>query len=382
MERAGHVYSRISNPTVAVLEERMAALEGGVGAIATASGQAALHLAVATLMDAGSHIVASGGALRRLAQPARLHAEKVRHRDDFCFAPRSGKFSQSHKSEYAPAVRRNAGQSGTRRPRHPGGLEDRARGRPAAAGGRDLHHAVPDEALRAGRRPAVPLGHQVPRRPRHRHRRRAGRLGPLRLGEERQISAAHRALCRLPQHGFRGGIGHARLPAARAARRPARFRRLHGADDRVPDPAGHRDAAPAHAAARGEHEESGCVSVRRILRSKKFFIRKFRDHPDHELAKKLLPKGCGAVFSFDIKGGREAGRKFIESLRVFSHLANVGDAKSLVIHPATHHALPHVGRGPEEGGHRTGHDTAVDRPRGRGRPDRGPRAGLRAAAKA
>jgi len=58
-------------------------------------------------------------------------------------------------------------------------------------------------------------------------------------------------------------------------------------------------------------------------------------HPDHELSKKLLPKGCGAVFSFDIKGGREAGRKFIESLRVFSHLANVGDAKSLVIHPAT-----------------------------------------------
>src|ERR1700686_295510 len=59
LERAGHVYSRISNPTVAVLEERIAALEGGVGAIATASGQAALHLAIATLMDAGSHIVAS-----------------------------------------------------------------------------------------------------------------------------------------------------------------------------------------------------------------------------------------------------------------------------------------------------------------------------------
>jgi len=65
------------------------------------------------------------------------------------------------------------------------------------------------------------------------------------------------------------------------------------------------------------------------------------DHPDHALAKKLLPKGCGAVFSFDIKGGREAGRKFIESLRVFSHLANVGDAKSLVIHPAstTHYRM-------------------------------------------
>src|SRR6266550_6420728 len=59
MERGGHVYSRISNPTNAVLEERVAALEGGAGAIATASGQAALHLAIATLAGAGSHIVSS-----------------------------------------------------------------------------------------------------------------------------------------------------------------------------------------------------------------------------------------------------------------------------------------------------------------------------------
>src|SRR6202012_3159380 len=59
MERSGHVYSRISNPTVAVFEERVAALENGAGAIGTASGQAALHLAIATLMGAGAHIVAS-----------------------------------------------------------------------------------------------------------------------------------------------------------------------------------------------------------------------------------------------------------------------------------------------------------------------------------
>src|SRR3546814_8821176 len=58
LERAGHIYSRISNPTVAVLEERLAALEGGVGPLCTASGQAALHLAIATLMGAGGHIVA------------------------------------------------------------------------------------------------------------------------------------------------------------------------------------------------------------------------------------------------------------------------------------------------------------------------------------
>src|SRR3954451_11687955 len=59
MERAGHVYSRLSNPTCAVLEERIAALEGGIGAIATASGQAALHLAIVTLLSAGAHIVSS-----------------------------------------------------------------------------------------------------------------------------------------------------------------------------------------------------------------------------------------------------------------------------------------------------------------------------------
>ncbi|PKO58258.1 MAG: O-acetylhomoserine aminocarboxypropyltransferase, partial [Betaproteobacteria bacterium HGW-Betaproteobacteria-19] len=58
-------------------------------------------------------------------------------------------------------------------------------------------------------------------------------------------------------------------------------------------------------------------------------------HPDHELASRLLPNGCGAVLSFDLKGGREAGRAFIGALRLFSHLANVGDAKSLVIHPAS-----------------------------------------------
>ena len=59
LERAGHIYTRISNPTTAVLEERVAALEGGVGAICTASGMAAMHLAIATLLSAGDHIVAS-----------------------------------------------------------------------------------------------------------------------------------------------------------------------------------------------------------------------------------------------------------------------------------------------------------------------------------
>ena len=65
-------------------------------------------------------------------------------------------------------------------------------------------------------------------------------------------------------------------------------------------------------------------------------------HPDHALAQRLLPRGCGAVFSFNLKSSRNAGRAFVEALRVFSHLANVGDAKSLVIHPAstTHFRVP------------------------------------------
>jgi O-acetylhomoserine (thiol)-lyase len=65
------------------------------------------------------------------------------------------------------------------------------------------------------------------------------------------------------------------------------------------------------------------------------------DHPDHDLAAKLLPRGAGAVFSFGVRGGRAAGQRFIERLELVSHLANIGDAKTLVIHPAstTHHRM-------------------------------------------
>jgi O-acetylhomoserine (thiol)-lyase len=65
-------------------------------------------------------------------------------------------------------------------------------------------------------------------------------------------------------------------------------------------------------------------------------------HPDHLLARRLLPRGCGAVFTFELKGDRAAGRRFADGLQLFSHLANVGDAKSLVIHPAstTHFRVP------------------------------------------
>jgi len=59
------------------------------------------------------------------------------------------------------------------------------------------------------------------------------------------------------------------------------------------------------------------------------------EHPDHELAKQLYPEGAGAILSFGVKGGRDAGRKFIENVKLASHLANVGDARTLVVHPAS-----------------------------------------------
>jgi O-acetylhomoserine (thiol)-lyase len=86
----------------------------------------------------------------------------------------------------------------------------------------------------------------------------------------------------------------------------------------------HVDNARRVAAYLGQHEAVGWVNYPELAQ-----------HPDRALAQRLLPKGAGAIVTFGIRGGREAGRRLIESLRVFSHLANVGDAKSLIIHPAS-----------------------------------------------
>ena len=130
MERSGHVYSRISNPTNAVLEERVAALEGGVGAIATASGQAALHLAIATIAGAGSHIVASSalyGGSHNL-----LHYTLSRFGISTTFVKPGDidGLARRDPAGDAAAVRRDARQSRPRRARHPDG---RARSRTRTA---------------------------------------------------------------------------------------------------------------------------------------------------------------------------------------------------------------------------------------------------------
>jgi O-acetylhomoserine (thiol)-lyase len=90
---------------------------------------------------------------------------------------------------------------------------------------------------------------------------------------------------------------------------------------------------------RMERHMSNTLAVLEFLKSNKavdwVLHPALENHPDHALAKKLLPRGAGSIVSFGIKGGRPAGKKFIEQLKLISHLANVGDAKTLVIHPAS-----------------------------------------------
>ncbi len=176
MERAGHVYSRISNPTCAVLEERIAALEGGVGAIATACGPggAASRDRHAALRRVAHRRVAR--ALRRLAQPARLHAAALRHRDDVRRPARPGRVAAAIRPETRLLFGETLGNPGARRARRPARGGARARARPAAARRFDVHHAVPHAAVRARGRPRVPFGDQVPLRARRGHRRAARRF--------------------------------------------------------------------------------------------------------------------------------------------------------------------------------------------------------------
>ncbi len=247
------------NPTNAVLEERIAALEGGAGAIATASGQAALHLAIATLAGAGSHIVSSsalyGGSHNLLSYTLpRFGIETTFVKPNDIDAWRA-----AIRAEHQAAVRRDARQPRARRARRPHARVARPRACAAVDGRFDVHDALPDAPVRARRRPHLSLGHQVPERARHHHRRRARRQRHVRLGSGScalgPLRRAHATLRRLSRHGVLRGEHRRRVPAARAPRRPARLRRVHEPAHRVARAAGHRDAVAAHAAPREQHAQ-------------------------------------------------------------------------------------------------------------------------------
>ena len=200
--------------------------------------------------------------------------------------------------------------------------------------------------------------------------------GHVRLGRgrgARQIPDAHRAVRRLPRHGVRRGVDDGRVPAARAARGHPRLRRVHGAVHRVPDPAGHRDAA----AADGSGTSTNARTVVAFLAEHPFV--ESVGYP--ELPGASRPRAGASAAAARLRRGvqlqrsRARARRAASSSRrcsLFSHLANVGDAKSLVIHPASTTHFRMSAEDLAQGRHHRRHDPAVDRPRGSGGPDRGP----------
>jgi O-acetylhomoserine (thiol)-lyase len=338
LERSGHVYSRISNPTNAVLEERMAALEGGAGAIATASGQAALHLAIATLAGAGSHIVSSsalyGGSHNLLSYTL----------------PRFGIETTFVKPNdidaWKAAIRPNTKL-----------LFGETLGNP----GLDVLD-VPTLASLAHEH-ALPLMVDSTFTTPYLMR-------PFEHGAD---LIYHSATKFLSGHGtIIGGVlvdsGMFDWEAAHA--RSGRFAELTrpygGFHDMVFSEENTVGAFLLRARREGLRDFGACMSPhtawlvlqgietlslrmqRHVSNTRKvveFLSRhamvnevaypELQSHAGHALAKRLLPRGCGSVFSFELKGDRAVGRAFIESLKIFSHLANVGDCRSLVIQPAT-----------------------------------------------
>jgi O-acetylhomoserine (thiol)-lyase len=334
LERSGHVYSRISNPTNAVFEQRMAALEGGIGAIATASGQAALHLSIATLLGAGSHIVAStalyGGSQNLLHYTLRrfgIATTFVKPGD-----------LDGWRAAILPETRLLFGETV---------------GNP----GLDVLD-IPQVAAIAHEAGVPLLVDSTLTSP--------YLMRPLALGAD---LVYHSATKFLSGHGtVIGGVvvDGGSFDWDRSGNFPELTAPYEGFHDMVFSEESTVGAFMLRARREGLRDFGACMSPhtawlilqgietlplrmeRHMANTRKVveFLAAhplvervghpmLESHPSHALAQKLLPKGAGSVFSFDMKGGRERGKKFVESLKLFSHLANVGDCRSLVIHPAS-----------------------------------------------
>jgi len=334
LERAGHLYSRISNPTTAVLEERIAALEGGVGAVCTASGQAALHLAVITLMDAGSHIVSSqsiyGGShnlfthtLPRFGietsfvdpRDPEAFRQAIRPNTRLIFAETLG--NPGLEVLDIPAVSRVAHEAGL-----PLMIDNTFATptlcRPLDFGADLVHHSITKFMGGHG----IAIGGAIIDGGKFDWQ--ASGLFPTMT----EPYAGYHGITYAEEFGPQAFVMRARTEGLRdfgACISPTNaFHILQGVETLPVRMARHVDNARKVVAFLDAHEAAEWVAYPELP-----------GHPDHELAKTILPNGCGAIFSFELKGGREAGRRFIEALRLFSHLANVGDAKSLVIHPGS-----------------------------------------------
>ena len=334
LERPGHLYTRISNPTVAVLEERIAALEGGVGAVCTASGMAALHLSIATLVSAGEHIVASsslyGGSINILTHTLPrfgITTTFVKPRDFDGF-----------RAAIQPNTRLVIGET---------------------IGNPGMEVLDIPRVSQIAHDAKIPLlvdnTFATPYLSR-----------PIELGADIVMNSATKWL---GGHGTSIGgviVDGGRFNWRASGKFPVLTEPYAGYHGIVFDEQFGPIAFMMRARTEGLRDFGACLSptnafhilqgvetlgprmdrhmqnthaVLAFLTANKavdwVLHPSLESHPDYELGKKLLPKGAGSIISFGIKGGRAAGKKFIESLRMISHLANVGDAKTLVIHPAS-----------------------------------------------
>jgi O-acetylhomoserine (thiol)-lyase len=334
LERAGHIYTRISNPTTAVLEERLAALEAGVGAVCTASGMAAMHLAIATLLGAGDHIVSSaslyGGTINLLTHTLPRFGitttfVKPRDLDGFGAAMRPNTKlviaetigNPGLEVLDIPKVAEIAHQAGV-----PLLIDNTFAtpylSRPIELGADIVMHSVTKWIG----------GHGIA-------------IGGVLVDGGRfdyQASAKFPTITE-PYAGYHGIVFAEEFgPSAFLMRARAEGLRDFGAC-LSPTNAFHLLQGVETLPLRMQRHVENTAAVVEFLTKNKavdwVLHPSLESHPDFELAKRLMPKGAGAIVSCGIKGGRAAGKKFIESLRLASHLANVGDAKTLVIHPAS-----------------------------------------------
>lgn len=343
LELPGHIYSRISNPTVAAFEERMAALEGGVAGVAAASGQAALVLIVTGLCEAGSHIVAStslyGGTVNlfrhtlprygittTFVDPADLEAVAVAITPNtrFVLAETIGN-----------PVMDVADLPGLAEVAHAGGVPlvvDNTFAtpylcRPLSWGADLVFHSATKFISGHG---SVIGGVVVD----------GGTfdwVGSGRFPRLTEPYAPYGGVVFVDQFGLAAFAALARSEGVRdfgACMSPEVAYRLLEGLETLPV---RMDRHVANALVVAAHLESA-AGVRSVS------YPGLASHPDHELSQRLLPRGAGSILSFVLEGGREAGRRFIEATRVFTHLANVGDSRSLVIHPAS---TTHAQLGPE-----------------------------------
>ncbi|HEY0523518.1 MAG TPA: O-acetylhomoserine aminocarboxypropyltransferase [Stellaceae bacterium] len=340
LEQPGHIYTRISNPTTAVLEERLAALEGGVGAICTSSGQAALHLAIVTLMSAGGHIVAAsslyGGSINllKLTLPRfGIRTTFVDPRDPEAFR---AAITPDTRLVYAemlgnpgfevldvPAVSKVAHAAGVPL------MVDSTFATPYLI--RPIEHGA-DLVMHSATKwlggHGIALGGVLVD---------GGRFDWEASGKFPTLTepyAGYHGIDFAEEFGPQAFVMRARAEGLRdfgACISPTNaFHILQGVETLPLRMARHVDNTARVLTVLQGHPMVEWVSHPSLP-----------THPDHDLAKRLLPRGAGSIVTFGIKGGRAAGRAFIDSLRLVSHVANVGDAKTLVIHPAstTHQQL-------------------------------------------